>query len=489
MKKIIIIGGGISGLSAGIYAQKNGFQSIIIEKNSNTGGECTGWNRNGFHIDGCIHWLMGTKENTKLNKTWKEVGALEENTKIHKPEYFVKVNYNNIDVFMYRDLEKLKNHLINISIEDKEEIKKLCDYIEAFSNFEPPIEKPMDMMNIFEKIKYISSMKKIGPIIKKMNKLNVRKYSEKFKNTAIRKALLSIVPEHYSAYLLVSSIATFINGNGDRPAGGSYAFTQRMEKNYINLGGKIFFNKPVKKIIINKNKAIGIKTEDNQEIFGNYIIPACDTNVILNQLLEKKYHDKRLMIRYQNKSYYPLHSSVYISLAVDYDLSNYPQDLIFQTEAFKFEDNELDTISMKHYSYEPSFSPKGKSILIIYFQADYDWWKNLKSEYYKNEKYKITKKVIIRIEKKFPILKNKIKALDFVTPLTYERYCNAYKGSWMSFGITPSGKQLMHNGKIKGINNLYMAGQWLMPPGGLPTALLTGKWAIQRIKEKEKMNY
>jgi len=45
MKKVIIIGGGISGLSAGIYAQKAGFQSIIYEKHHISGGECTEWDR------------------------------------------------------------------------------------------------------------------------------------------------------------------------------------------------------------------------------------------------------------------------------------------------------------------------------------------------------------------------------------------------------------------------------------------------------------
>lgn len=76
-----------------------------------------------------------------------------------------------------------------------------------------------------------------------------------------------------------------------------------------------------------------------------------------------------------------------------------------------------------------------------------------------------------------------VKKLDIATPVTYERYCGAYKGSWMSFGLTPEGKQLRHNGKIKDINNIYMAGQWLMSPGGLPVAALTGKWAVQRLQK------
>ena len=57
--KITIVGGGIAGLAAGIFAQKAGFESVIFEQHSITGGECTGSYRKGFHIDVCIHWLTG----------------------------------------------------------------------------------------------------------------------------------------------------------------------------------------------------------------------------------------------------------------------------------------------------------------------------------------------------------------------------------------------------------------------------------------------
>ena len=92
MKKIIIIGGGIAGLSAGIYAQKLGLESVIYEKHYISGGECTGWDREGFHIDGCIHWLMGTKEGTGLNNIWKDVGALED-VDVHQPANITVAEY------------------------------------------------------------------------------------------------------------------------------------------------------------------------------------------------------------------------------------------------------------------------------------------------------------------------------------------------------------------------------------------------------------
>ena len=49
-KNIIIIGAGVSGLTAGIYAEMNGFHAIILEKNPSVGGLCTGWYRKGHYL-------------------------------------------------------------------------------------------------------------------------------------------------------------------------------------------------------------------------------------------------------------------------------------------------------------------------------------------------------------------------------------------------------------------------------------------------------
>ena len=50
-KSIIIIGGGIAGLSAGCYAQMNGYQSQIFEMHHLPGGLCTAWERKGYVFD------------------------------------------------------------------------------------------------------------------------------------------------------------------------------------------------------------------------------------------------------------------------------------------------------------------------------------------------------------------------------------------------------------------------------------------------------
>lgn len=61
-----------------------------------------------------------------------------------------------------------------------------------------------------------------------------------------------------------------------------------------------------------------------------------------------------------------------------------------------------------------------------------------------------------------------------------------YHGAFMGFWPTISGKSLTHTGRIKGLSNMVLSGQWLQPPGGLPVALVTGKDTIMRICQKEK---
>ena len=58
---IIIIGAGLAGLSAGCYAQMNGYETQIFEMHNIPGGLCTSWKRKGYTFDGCIHYLMGSR--------------------------------------------------------------------------------------------------------------------------------------------------------------------------------------------------------------------------------------------------------------------------------------------------------------------------------------------------------------------------------------------------------------------------------------------
>jgi phytoene dehydrogenase-like protein len=59
-KQIIIVGAGIAGLSAGIYARMNGYKTTILEMHNIPGGLCTAWERKGYTFDISMHMLTGS---------------------------------------------------------------------------------------------------------------------------------------------------------------------------------------------------------------------------------------------------------------------------------------------------------------------------------------------------------------------------------------------------------------------------------------------
>ena len=61
-KNVIIIGAGIAGLSAGVYAAKAGFKTTILESHIIPGGLSTSWKRKGYLFEGGMHWLTGSSE-------------------------------------------------------------------------------------------------------------------------------------------------------------------------------------------------------------------------------------------------------------------------------------------------------------------------------------------------------------------------------------------------------------------------------------------
>jgi phytoene desaturase len=205
--------------------------------------------------------------------------------------------------------------------------------------------------------------------------------------------------------------------------------------------------------------------------------------MVFNKFLKGYFVDPEFQKRYWDRESYPLKTGVCAAFGVDADMSLFPGNTVFNVGDINFEDKVINRLSMRHFAHEPSFSPAGKSLIEVYLDASYDWWKRLhdNSGLYKVEKTRLASDIADQIEKRFTEFRGKIRVLDVATPVTWERYCSSYQGSWLSFGNTPSSEPLRHSGRVEGIENLYMTGHWLMPPGGLPGAAITGKWTMAKI--------
>ena len=487
-KRVVIIGGGIAGLSAGIYALKAGYEATIYEKNAIPGGECIGWNRKGYHIDNCIHWLTGTRKGTELYDVWKTVGALSDDMEYAKIDSFYTSTYEGKSVTLWNDLERTERELIEAAPEDEEEIHKFIEYVEYSKQCLFPANKPMEMWKVKDYISMGKNMADFPKVMKEFGKISLEEYSKRFRSPLLQKLMCDYLPKSYCAYSFLVSYATMADGNGNIPMGASLQMSLRMERKFKELGGKIFYNSSIDEIVLDKKTATGIRLAGGEFVPADYVITAIDVHPLFHKLLPEKYMPKEIKEAYDAPANYPATSGFQVAFAVSEKFSR-GETIFIDIDPIKVGSRRFDRMYVKSYGYDPIFVKDGKQVIqtcITQTDEDFLFWKALSREEYDKIKEELTLEVEKRIVKAFPELTGDMEFLDAWTPLTYERYCNAYHGSYMSFVTTPSGKQIKMKGKLKGIDNLYLAGQWTNSPGGLPVAVASGKFAVQRILKGEK---
>ena len=174
-KKIIIIGGGIAGLSAGIYSKLNGFDAEIIEMHTTTGGQCTAWERKGYRFDYCLHWLAGTRKGP-FHDIWKETNVLNDQTEIIDHEIHSQIIGKNGNKFtIYADIDRWEKYLLELAPEDEKPIRSMCKEMRKSALLEP-FSLPPELRSLFDYIRLLPKMLPLFFVIKKFGRLTCSEY-------------------------------------------------------------------------------------------------------------------------------------------------------------------------------------------------------------------------------------------------------------------------------------------------------------------------
>ncbi|MHB1419219.1 MAG: phytoene desaturase family protein [Bacillota bacterium] len=478
-KKVIIIGAGIAGLSAGCYARMNGYETDIYEMHNIPGGLCTAWKRNGYTFDGCLHWLMGVSPGKSFYKYWNEIGALEGMKFLQHDMQMQMEDKTGRKLTLYADIDKLENQLIEVAPEDEESIKELTAAVRKFMTMEMPLDKPQDMFGFIDFVKMIVKMSPMVKNMGKLSKISIGQFVDRLKNPFLREALPGIMPRDYTMMVFVIVLATYANKDAGWPIGGSLEFARAIEKSYLNMGGRVNYNSKVDKILVNDNKAVGIQLIDGSKHSADYVISAADGHSTIFKLLDGRYIDENIKSLYNETPLAP--TSVQVSLGVACDLSNEPFAIgIKLDKPFSVGGIENNYLLFRHYCYDSSMAPEGKSVVTSLLYSDYEYWEAL----YKNKPaYNAQKKIIadefIKVfEERFPYAKGTVEVVDVSTPYTYTRYTGTWKGVYMGWMTTPEKSRIKVPGKLPGLRNFYLAGQWANSSGGVPTGVVTGRWSL-----------
>jgi len=121
--RVVIIGAGIAGLCAAVYARKCGYHVELIEQHDSAGGLATSWRRGDYTFETCLHWFTGANPKGPLNAQWREVFDVERLTFVY-PEEFARVETEHGErLRIYSNVDRLEAEFLRQAPEDAAEIR------------------------------------------------------------------------------------------------------------------------------------------------------------------------------------------------------------------------------------------------------------------------------------------------------------------------------------------------------------------------------
>ena len=489
-QKVVIIGGGVAGLSAGIYAAMNGFDTEILEMHSVAGGQCTAWDRKNYRFDYCLHWLVGTSGGA-FNDIWKETNVLNSETEVINHEIHSQIiDQQGNTFFIYSNIDRWEQYLLGIAPEDEKSIKSMCNDMRKSALLDPFSSAP----ELRSPLEYITKLPKMVPlfnVMRKYGRLTCKQYFDKlnFKSERLRSAFYSMYGDRdFSAMAFIFMLGWFHQKNAGYIKGGSYPLAQRMAAKFTGLGGKISYKKKVDKIVVENDTAKGVRLTDGTTLAADYVISAADGFATIYKMLEGRYVSKEIDFAYKNwELFTPL---VQVSFGINKEIAAEAPIIMTIDKSLKIGMTLLTGgYSVMNYSYDSTMAPAGKTTLVMRYESPWALWKDLEGKAYKAEKMQIEKDAVECLEKIYPGISENIEVIDIATPKTDVKYTGVKDGAYE--GFMPSRDTMMKSIKMKlpRLKNFYMAGQWLFPGGGLPPSAQSGKWAIQLICKQNRQRF
>jgi len=485
---LIIIGAGAAGLAAGCYAQMNGYRSQIFEMHDLPGGLCTAWERKGYVFDGCIHYLFGSGEGQPFNQMWRQLGVVQGRRFIDHDEFMRIRSADGRELIVYSDPDRLEAHLCQLSPADRRLIHAFCSGVRAFTRFDMSAlqARPKALMNPLDWAKLGLKMSPFIGALMRWAMLPADQFGRSFKDPFLRRAIPQMFAWSSIPTMVGMALLAYLHTrNAGVPVGASLEVARALEKRYLDLGGQIHYNAQVERILVENDRAVGVRLYDNQEARAARVISACDGHATLFDLLGGRYVNRGL--RHLYDGHLPLHSQLQVSLGVNGDFSAEPHWITYLLDRpLAFAGEDRFEVGVKHYCFDPSLAPPGKSVVEIMLTTTYDYWQRIYGrKIYNTEQLQESAALIDWLENQVhPGVRNAIEVCDVATPLSYERYTGNWQGSSCGWLLTRDTMMMMLTGMRKtlpGLANFYMTGQWVEPGGSVPVCAASGRNTIMQI--------
>ncbi|MEI7883907.1 MAG: NAD(P)/FAD-dependent oxidoreductase [Clostridia bacterium] len=532
---VVIVGGGIAGLTSAAFLSKDGYKVLVCEKAHKLGGLVNSFDYKGFTFDGGIRAI----ENSgivfpMLRQLGLEIAFIKNAVSIGiEQDVLILQSKDSLEAY-----QALLNRQFPDNLADIEhiisEIKKIMHYMDILYGIDNPLflDLKKDQEYLYKTI--LPWLFKYLLTINKIIKLNtpIEEYLLKFSNNQV---LLDIIAQHFfqktPAFFALSYFSLYLDYQ--YPKGGTGSLIEQMEKFILDNKGELQTDTEIIKI----NPQLKQLTDASGNIYGyQKLIWAADLKTLYKKMDITDLSNKIVQAKVQTKQAEladKVGGDSILTLFVTVDLAkSYFEEIcsahFFYTPAkvglstlkiadlqtnetkltkFSYTDNKAAIIAWvkKYYAlttYEIScpvmrdetLAPPGKTGLIISTLMEYSLVKHIADMGWYEEFKELSQDWMIDILTRsiFPELKANIIDQFSATPLSLEKLTGNSDGAITGWAFTnsfiPAVSKLPSIAKsiLTPIPDIYQAGQWTFSPSGLPISVLTGKLAADKIKKQLK---
>ena len=491
----IVIGAGIAGLAAANTLVREGLKVLLLEQSHHAGGCMSGFWREGFYFDGGD---QSFESGGVVFPTLREFGVYD----LHEWE---KVGYRVITPGG-RDFEVTSLDVVEENYQKEfpgePGIRAVFGEVRRFSRM---FEELLDPWNV--KALENPSLKNIMGALRWMPDM-ARWMHPDYKAKlcrAIRNPELRNWFTHYGysqmPFILFAGFWYMWVNDYWYPSGGIQSCMDNLVKKIEERGGESRFKTPVQQILVEGKRVGGVRTESGEEIRADTVIYAGDFKRLVSQVLGKDHFDSRFVDKVQNGKVTESMVAVYLGLDM-------PPEELKETmkthHVVRFPNYEVITpdrdsgVDVHEKCWvelsSPCFggaglAPEGKSSVVLQAFSTAEWqnyWHNgsldtKRTPEYRELKKKVGLQLVKTAEAVIPGLGEKIVYQEVGSPLSLHRF------TWNAEGASAGWCHDQSPGNVVGktgfiqlrtpVEGLYAAGHWAFWPGGVPSAIASGKIA------------
>lgn len=491
-KKVIIVGAGPGGLAAGMLLASKGYQVKIYEKENIVGG------RNGFITLGNYTFDIGPTffmMKNVLEYIFTATGRkLDDYCNVLPLEPMYRLRYNGEkDLLASSNPEIMRERIEKFSAGSAKGYDKyLKNELKKFETLIPCLAIPYSTVLDFLSWQFIRSLPYLDAHCSLYDVLK-RYFDDPDVITSFTFQAKYIGMSPWKAPGTFSIISYIEHGGGIyHITGGLNKLSQGMAKALNEEGGEIALSSPVKEVLIENKKAVGVLLEDGTVDKADYTVINADFAHAMTTIVNEKYLRKYTKAKLDNKKYSCSTFMLYLGVNKEYkDIEHH--NIIFANDYKKNVEEITDTLELSEdFSFyvqnasatDSTLAPEGKSTLYVLVPIP----NNFSAINWEKEKLSFRDTVIDAMEKRggFSSVRDNIEEEMIITPADWENERSVYKGATFNLAHNPGQMLILrpHN-KFEEFKNCYLVGGGTHPGSGLPTIYESGRISAELIMKQD----